>query len=375
MAISVVDDRVFERLYRLHRRDVYRFALSLSRNPTEAEDVTQATFLNAYRALRAGEQPRRPTSWLLAIAHNVARTRVRRAMRRPHEVPLEAAAEQLVVQEPERTNLRELLRALGRLPLNQRTAITMRELEGRSYTEIADTLGVTVAAVEALLSRARRTLREHAAAIRGSLGLAGLPRPLRKLFEHGDAATGGAIGAGVAAKAVAIVVAGAAVTGGIGYATVEASPPAAKPVPRLEPRSHAAAPARVRRESVRSARAAPAATRMHAEITGVPVRPRPLLDGMRRGSSPAGSSTAAASSSSPSYASAPPGAPQPAPAGVPPAARPVQDAVDQTVPQVATAVEDVAAAAPAPLPVQPPPLPALPEPPPLPAVPPPPSLP
>ena len=159
MSSAFVDDprdRAFERLYRRHVRDVYRFALALLRNPTDAEDVTQTTFLNAYRALQSGEEPRRPQSWLLTIAHNAARSRVRLAMRRPREVPLDEHAGQLVVPEDERANLRELLRALGRLPLNQRTAITMRELEGRSYPEIAESLGVTVPAVEALLVRARR---------------------------------------------------------------------------------------------------------------------------------------------------------------------------------------------------------------------------
>jgi len=88
-ATSVVDNRAFERLYRRYGRDVYRFALALVRNPSEAEDVTQTTFMNAYRALQAGEEPRRPHSWLLTIAHNTARSRVRRAMRRPREVPLD----------------------------------------------------------------------------------------------------------------------------------------------------------------------------------------------------------------------------------------------------------------------------------------------
>ena len=226
-----MDERAFERLYRRHVRDVYRFALALLRNPSDAEDVTQTTFLNAYRALQAGEAPRRPHSWLLTIAHNTARSRVRRAMRRPREVPLDDVVSQLAVPEHERTNVRELLRALGRLPFNQRAAITMRELEGRSYPEIAETLGVSVPAVEALLARARRGLRRHASAIRG-LGVVGLPRSLRRLYENGEATAGGALGAGAAAKAVAVVVAAVA-AGGVGLATSDAvapAPPARTPV-------------------------------------------------------------------------------------------------------------------------------------------------
>src|SRR4051812_2510243 len=218
MASAFVDDpchRTFERLYERYDRDVYRYVLAVLRNPAEAEDVTQTTFLNAYRAIQAGERPQKPHNWLIAIAHNACRSRVRFAMRRPKEVPLDDVVEQLTVPDAEQTNVRELLRALGRLPFNQRAAITMRELEGRSYPEIADTLGVTVPAVEALISRARKALRLQAAALRG-LVVVQLPRSPRKLFENGDAATGGALGAGAAAKAAAVIVAGV-VAGGVGY--------------------------------------------------------------------------------------------------------------------------------------------------------------
>src|SRR6476659_3681783 len=225
-ATSVVDDRAFERMYRRYVRDVYRFALALVRNPSDAEDVTQTTFMNAYRALQSGEEPRRPQNWLMTIAHNTARSRVRRAVRRPREVPLDDVFGQLAVPENERTNIRELLRALGRLPFNQRAAITMRELEGRSYPEIAETLGVTVPAVEALLARARRALRMHASAIRG-LTVVGLPRSLRRLLENGEATSGGALGAGLIAKAAALVLAAGVVAGGVGFGSGEASRPAA----------------------------------------------------------------------------------------------------------------------------------------------------
>jgi RNA polymerase sigma factor (sigma-70 family) len=209
-------DEAFERLYARYGREVYRYALALLRNPAEAEDVTQTTFLNAYRALRAGERPRRPHNWLIAIAHNACRSRVRFAMRRPKEVPLDDVVEQLAVPEPERPNIRELLHTIGRLPSNQRAAITMRELEGRSYVDIAETLGVTVPAAEALIGRARRTLRARAAAFRGLL----LP-PLRKLGGNGEAA-GGAVGAAAAAKVAALLVVGA-VGGVVGIASGSSS--------------------------------------------------------------------------------------------------------------------------------------------------------
>lgn len=228
MAAPAVDD-AFEDLYASYGREVYRYALALLRNPAEAEDVTQTTFLNAYRALRAGQRPRRPHNWLIAITHNVCRSRVRFAMRRPKEVPLDDVVEQLAVPEAERPNVRELMRTIRRLPFNQRAAITMRELEGRSYVDIAETLGVTVPAAEALIGRARRTLRAHAAAFRGLL-LLPLPRSLRKLAENGEAA-GGAVGGAAAAKVVALIVIGA-VGGGVGVAAGGSDPPSVQAVPR-----------------------------------------------------------------------------------------------------------------------------------------------
>ena len=234
-----VRDRAFERLYELHVRDVYRYVLAVLRNPADAEDVTQTTFLNAYRAFKAGERPRKPQNWLITIAHNACRTRAIRASRRPREVPLDDVVGQLALTDQEKPNVRELLHALGRLPFNQRAAITMRELEGRPYEEIAETLGVTVPAVEALLVRARRTMRLQGATLRG-LAAVGLPRSLRGVFESGDAGTAGGalIGGGVLAKAAAVVVAGV-VAGGVGYKSVEAGTVDRQhSAARLEPRAH-----------------------------------------------------------------------------------------------------------------------------------------
>ena len=77
-------DRGFERMYRRHVGDVYRYALAVMRNPADAEDVTQTTFLNAYRAYtEKGKRPEKPQNWLIAIAHNVCRQRFRQSARRP----------------------------------------------------------------------------------------------------------------------------------------------------------------------------------------------------------------------------------------------------------------------------------------------------
>src|SRR5881392_40559 len=267
-------DRAFERMYKKHAGDVYRYALVVLRNPADAEDVTQTTFMNAYRAIERGERPRNPQNWLIAIAHNVCRQRFRQSQRRPAEVELnEELAEAVVEEDP--ISAEDIRRALGHLAFNQRAALVMRELEGRSYQEIAQILGLSVSAVETLIFRARRALREqleegitcHEAELaisrqlddrlarsergalrahlrecedcsrfarrqraqRGaikSLALIPLPATLSSFFGHGGSAAtataggGAALGGGLAVKAAALG-AGALVATGVGYEGVK----------------------------------------------------------------------------------------------------------------------------------------------------------
>jgi RNA polymerase sigma factor (sigma-70 family) len=212
---SVARDRAFENLYRRHVKDVYHYALALLRDPADAEDVTQTTFMNAYRAFKRGEEIEKPQNWLIKIAHNVARSRYARSTRRVREVPLEDHIDQLALPEDEKPDVEAVLDALGRLPLNQRAALVMRELEGRTYAEIADTLGVSVPAVETLIFRGRRSLRLKASAIR-VLSIVPVPTSLSQLFGAGGTAVvgGGAIvGSGFLFKAAVAILAGVAATG------------------------------------------------------------------------------------------------------------------------------------------------------------------
>jgi RNA polymerase sigma factor (sigma-70 family) len=270
-------DRAFEKLYQRHVGDVYRYALVVLRNAADAEDVTQTTFMNAYRAYARGEQPRTPQNWLIAIAHNVCRQRFRQQQRRPNELPLEQEIAQ-TVPDQESPSAEDIRRALSHLAFNQRAALVMRELEGRSYSEIAEVLEISSSAVETLIFRARRAVREQLegglncreaefaiskqldgklgrkeqgalrahlrecaecarfarsqraqrSAIR-SLALIPIPSSLTSFFQHGGgaaASTGAAAGTGVALK-VALVGATAivATAGGIEAAQQTGSQP------------------------------------------------------------------------------------------------------------------------------------------------------
>ena len=286
LARRLGNDRAFERLYRKHAGDVYRYALVVLRNQADAEDVTQTTFLNAYRAFEKGERPQKPQNWLIAIAHNVCRQRFRQAQRRPAEVGFEEELAEAVVDE-DALSAEDIRRALGHLAFNQRSALVMRELEGRSYQEIAEILGVSVSAVETLLFRARRALREQLEqsitcqeaelsisrqldgrlprkdkgalrahlrecedcagfarsqrASRGALKALGaipLPGSLAGLFGGGGAAVGG----GLAVKAAALTFGALAVTGvsyeGVKHELVQKPHPAAAAAPIAQQRAN-----------------------------------------------------------------------------------------------------------------------------------------
>ena len=337
-------DEAFEQLYRDYVKDVYHYALALLRNPADAEDVTQTTFLNAYRAFRRGEEIIKPQNWLIKIAHNVARSRYARSSRRVKEVPLEDHLDQLAVPDDERPNVEGVLRALGRLPFNQRAALVMRELEGRSYLEIGDTLGVSVAAVEALIFRARRSLRVRASALK-SLATVPLPASLAQLFEGGGVVAGG-IGAGFLVKAAVALVAGSLATGLAGdhakrAVAVGTSPEATVPTAGTTASSVAGR------------------QRLGAHRTAAHVRIAPRAAGQTRvsGGSLGGSASQPEAGSTQQSTLSPSAAT---------ATTAVTDTVDSTV----TTVEQTVTSATSTLPVQPPPLPPLPvQPPPLPGLP------
>jgi RNA polymerase sigma factor (sigma-70 family) len=296
-------DRAFERMYQRHVGDVYRYALAVMRNQADAEDVTQTTFLNAYRAFKRGERPEKAQNWLIAIAHNVCRQRFRQSARRPLEVSFDDDVADRYVNDDGVPSGEDIRRALGHLAFNQRAALVMRELEGRSYAEIAEILELSPSAVETLIFRARRALREQLetsltcgeaelaisrqldgrlnrkekGALRAhlrqcrecasfarrqraqrtalrSLGAVPLPASLTSFFGGG----GAAVGTGLAVKTAAAVTVGA-VIGGTAYE-------GARHAPWVANKPAEAAPAPIVRDVAPNATVVPA-TREHIPIS------------------------------------------------------------------------------------------------------------
>jgi RNA polymerase sigma factor (sigma-70 family) len=159
-ATGIEANHRLDELYRAHASDIYRYVYAVLGNRADAEDVMQTTFVNALRALERGEVPRKPENWLITIAHNLIRQRFRQQSLRPRQVELDGEIPTLEADD-NGPSIDDLVRALQRIPETQREALVLRELDGRSYKEIAAILDISVSALQTLLFRARRSLAEE----------------------------------------------------------------------------------------------------------------------------------------------------------------------------------------------------------------------
>jgi RNA polymerase sigma-70 factor, ECF subfamily len=161
-------DREFSDLYRAHLRDVYSYSYYRIGNHHDAEDLTEQTFLQAYRHFaralaESNGRPLRP--WLIRIAHNLAANYHRDRSRRP-QTHLEDAAvisaphgtEQIV---EEREEVETVLRGVAGLPDDRREALIMRFAIGMDNREIARSLGRSEGATKVLIHRAIKQLEER----------------------------------------------------------------------------------------------------------------------------------------------------------------------------------------------------------------------
>jgi RNA polymerase sigma factor (sigma-70 family) len=171
-------------LYERYARQIHAYCLHQLGSREEAEDAVQSTFLNAFRGLKRGIDPEFESAWLYKIAENVCLTRRRSSFRRRRiESPgdLDAMQDVLPSHEADSDELIRLPEALGEMPQQQRRALLLREWQGLSYKEIASELGLSQAAVETLLFRARRSLA------RALTDDSGPKSAVRKLSRGGDA--------------------------------------------------------------------------------------------------------------------------------------------------------------------------------------------
>jgi len=168
------DDRAFEILFARYRPRITSYVQGMVSDHGRAEDITQEVFISALRRMRATERPIAFRPWLYEIAKNASIDQYRRS-RRSEELSFDAddglgAADRsrLVAADPTpderlavKQRLNDLCGAFGDLSDNHHQILVLRELEGMSYREIGDRMGMSRPAVESTLFRARRRLTQE----------------------------------------------------------------------------------------------------------------------------------------------------------------------------------------------------------------------
>jgi RNA polymerase sigma-70 factor (ECF subfamily) len=158
--VVITNDETFDTLFRQYEQPIYSYLARLSGDRGNAQELTQETFLRAYRALARGERWENPRAWLYRVASRLAtddhrrRTLLRWLPLRdgqpdPRQGLGEATAEKLAVQA-----------ALAALPPKYRVPLVLYVHEERPVADVAQTLGLSVSAVKMRLSRAREMFRD-----------------------------------------------------------------------------------------------------------------------------------------------------------------------------------------------------------------------
>jgi RNA polymerase sigma-70 factor (ECF subfamily) len=167
------EQQEFEQAALEHLEALYGYAMSLVRNPTDAEDLVQETYLRGTRAARQARPTGDLKPWLFTILRNIWINQWRRQLHGPEFLQIESAVEQpegsaeWIADEThrpdallERQLLREQIRAaIESLPEGFREVIVLRYVEGFSYSQIAQIVGCPAGTVMSRLSRARAELR------------------------------------------------------------------------------------------------------------------------------------------------------------------------------------------------------------------------
>jgi RNA polymerase sigma-70 factor, ECF subfamily len=173
----MADQADFERDAMQYARQLYSAALRMTRNPADAEDLVQETYLKAYRAYHTFEAGTNLKAWLYRILTNTYINRYRKESRRPTEVDLGTVEDLYLYRrigseesaEAARTTEERVLdglvesdikKAVEDLPENFRIPVLLADLEGFSYKEIADILDIPIGTVMSRLHRGRKAMQK-----------------------------------------------------------------------------------------------------------------------------------------------------------------------------------------------------------------------
>lgn len=156
----------FEAMVTAHHAEIYRYLQRVTGRAGDADDLSQETFLRAYRAFRALPEDANVRAWLFAIATNLARNHFRTERRRRSAYAVVGAAPRETADPaPEAALLSREAGALveqivGRLPLKQRLAFTQRKIHGLDYAAIGKSLSCSAESARAHVFQALRKIRQ-----------------------------------------------------------------------------------------------------------------------------------------------------------------------------------------------------------------------
>ena len=162
--IAAGNSDAFQTVIDRHMLPVYHFAYSILKDVNTAEDITQETCVRLWKHARNWNPSGKIRSWLFRIAHNLCIDEIRK--RKPHadiEVFAESIADhaQDTIRHIEETQTSATVKAaLFQIPVRQRTAIMLVHYSDQSNKEAAETMGISVDALESLLARGRKALKE-----------------------------------------------------------------------------------------------------------------------------------------------------------------------------------------------------------------------
>lgn len=154
----------FQTVLDIHMLPVFHFSYSILRDTATAEDITQETCIKLLKFAKDWKPDGKIRNWLFRIAHNLCIDEIRK--RRPHadiDIFADTIADSThdAVAMVEKSQISRTVKdALFKLPIRQRTALLLVHYSDQSNKEAAETMGITVDAIEGLLGRGRRTLKE-----------------------------------------------------------------------------------------------------------------------------------------------------------------------------------------------------------------------
>lgn len=157
-----------------HHADLYRMAMWLVRNPDQAEDLVQETFVAALTSFHRFEKGTNCRAWLIKIMyHTLSRGKRGESRLRIVGSTEEQIAETVAFEPPTPKQIteQEILEALKRLPQQFQEVVILSDVEDMTYKEIAEALSIPAGTVMSRLHRGRRILRAELAALANSLGI------------------------------------------------------------------------------------------------------------------------------------------------------------------------------------------------------------